>query len=776
MELDDNYMETDNRKEIESPAEALPESSDQILSPAETSNPLKSSELKIPSSAEAFCGPAKALNNPESSEQIHSPVETSNTPESSELKIPSSAEAFCGPAKALNNPESSEQIHSPVETSNTPESSELKIPSSAQVISPPEVLDNPEPSEQIPSPAETSNTPYSSELKIFSSAEVFGGPESAEKKMSSLEEVSKKPDLSEKKTASSAGASSSGKRIPRSLKGKAKIVKKTLVQNSLKTSKGTGTSQVNGRKRKRNRGNNDSSKTREEDGKKLSLSEQNQQNILKEEATEKSHQAQKNPEKFDKSEKSQQKRSTEKRRESDKSVKSEKNSEKRDYKREKLGGLIFMCSGKTKPDCFHYRIMGVTMGKKDVVLGIKPGLKLFLYDFDLKLLYGVYKASSRGGIKLEPKAFGGAFPAQVRFNVEKDCLPLPESVFKKAIKENYYGKNKFKTELTVRQVRRLTALFRPAQVHSSVLAPRSPLETKARDRGVHEGVRESRPLSHRDARTRDPYAHADARSYPLLAHERDQHVAHREVVPARREDTSHDLYPTEKEYRTYGLQGDRRNVTPRPITSAVESHHREYEGEHLLRQTNFIYRDAVPAHRENVHSDRLYLNDPLTLGARHELPPALNDPLTLGARHELPPATSATAVDAYAREPYYRSYHGSSLSDPYLAPYRRDDVLSGSYSVGGRRENYLIEAVPVQRRETSYGPRDRYLIETDPVYRREPDRRVERLSLYSRHDAAAADASLGYNQRETYQATNPDPVHAPVSSRYAFAGPSYTYR
>ncbi|KAM1144713.1 hypothetical protein FF1_033482 [Malus domestica] len=722
MELDDNYMETDNRKEIESPAEALnnPESCDQILSPAETSNPLKSSELKIPSSAEAFCGPAEALNNPESSEQIHSPVETSNTPESSELKIPSSA----------------------------------------QVISLPEVLDNPEPSEQIPSPAETSNTPYSSEPKIFSSAEVFGVPESVEKKMSSPEKVSKKPDLSEKKTASSAGASGSGKRIPRSLKGKAKIVKKTLVQNSLKTSKGTGTSQVNGRKRKRNRGNNESSKTREEDGKKLSLSEQNQQNILKEEATEKSHQAQKNPEKFDESEKSQQKRSTKKRRESDKSVKSEKNSEKRDYKREKLGGLIFMCSGKTKPDCFHYRIMGVTLGKKDVVLGIKPGLKLFLYDFDLKLLYGVYKASSRGGIKLEPKAFGGAFPAQVRFNVEKDCLPLPESVFKRAIKENYDGKNKFKTELTVRQVRRLTALFRPAQVHSSVLAPRSPLETKARDRGVHEGVRESRPLSHRDARTRDPYAHADARRYPVLAHERDQHVAHREVVPARREETSHDLYPTEKEYRAYGLQGDRRNVTSLPITSAVESRHRDYEGEHLLRQTNFIYRDPVPAHRENVHSDHLYLNDPLTLGARHELPPA----------------TSATAVDAYAREPYYRSYHGSSLSDPYLAPYRRDDVLSGSYSVGGRRENYLIEADPVQRRETSYGPRDGYLIETDPVYRREPDRHVERLSLYSRHDAAAADASLGYNQRETYQATNPDPVHAPVSSRYAFAGPSYTYR
>lgn len=63
---------------------------------------------------------------------------------------------------------------------------------------------------------------------------------------------------------------------------------------------------------------------------------------------------------------------------------------------------------------------------------------------------------------------------QVRFKVVSDCIPLPESQFKKAIKENYNNKNKFKTELTHKQVNHIFSWFSqiriilPTHFHLSV--------------------------------------------------------------------------------------------------------------------------------------------------------------------------------------------------------------------------------------------------------------------------------------------------------------------
>ncbi|MCL7048142.1 hypothetical protein MKW94_014689, partial [Papaver nudicaule] len=133
---------------------------------------------------------------------------------------------------------------------------------------------------------------------------------------------------------------------------------------------------------------------------------------------------------------------------------------KPDYKQD-LPGFIFMCSGETKLECFKYRIFGLPAEKMYTVANIKPGAKLFLFDVDLRLLYGVFKATSEGELDLEPAAFGGRFPAQVRFSIFKECIPVHESFFRHTIKENCLGGTKFQQQLSNCQVENLFALFRP---------------------------------------------------------------------------------------------------------------------------------------------------------------------------------------------------------------------------------------------------------------------------------------------------------------------------
>ncbi|KAK4376033.1 hypothetical protein RND71_006710 [Anisodus tanguticus] len=131
-------------------------------------------------------------------------------------------------------------------------------------------------------------------------------------------------------------------------------------------------------------------------------------------------------------------------------------------------GMIFMCNSKTKKDCYHYKVLGLPANKREMVEKVYKGMKLFLYDVDLKLMYGIYKAAGHGGFSIEPKAFKSQFPSQVRFSIVDDCLPLAEEKFREVIKKNYYTKTKFDCKLTSDQVKNLCKLFISASKESCV--------------------------------------------------------------------------------------------------------------------------------------------------------------------------------------------------------------------------------------------------------------------------------------------------------------------
>ncbi|KAG7568560.1 Development/cell death domain [Arabidopsis thaliana x Arabidopsis arenosa] len=348
----------------------------------------------------------------------------------------------------------------------------------------------------------------------------------------------------------------------------------------------------------------------------------------------------------------------------------------------KIGGLIFMCNTKTRPDCFRFSVMGVQEKRKDFVMGIKPGLKLFLYDYDLKLLYGIFEASSAGGMKLERNAFGGSFPAQVRFKIFSDCIPLAESQFKKAIKENYNNKNKFKTELTHKQVFKLKKLFRPAAIPAQVSHTQQIPVPRDADRKRSD---------------RDRYAPGSSRGHPTRTHER-----RRASPPPRREEQPRDLYLSEREYRTYGLRGGETTQhyqIPPPESSSsyhivnrdrarLDSYRSSMDHDRLLRQAEIERHDRREVHQPHLSERDYHTYDHLS--SRREIL----------VRNSPDPPASAVALDSYRRDPYYvythalerppRTYMASPGNDLY-SRYVTPDSLAEYY---GSSQRYPIVTEP----------------------------------------------------------------------------------
>ncbi|XP_058722802.1 uncharacterized protein LOC131594641 [Vicia villosa] len=155
----------------------------------------------------------------------------------------------------------------------------------------------------------------------------------------------------------------------------------------------------------------------------------------------------------------------------------------RDFGKKKVSGnfpedgAIFMSNRSTLKECFQRNLFGLPDSFADFVHNIKAGMILFLFEFEARKLYGVFKAISDGGMNIVPHAYvssGKQYPSQVKFTTILRCDPLSEDEFCDVIRDNYFTTYKFNFGLSKDQVENLMWIFnsRKHEVPHSLLQKR----------------------------------------------------------------------------------------------------------------------------------------------------------------------------------------------------------------------------------------------------------------------------------------------------------------
>ncbi|GJX52987.1 development/cell death domain-containing protein [Tanacetum coccineum] len=375
--------------------------------------------------------------------------------------------------------------------------------------------------------------------------------------------------------------------------------------------------------------------------------------------------------------------------------KPESSSKKKASKRVECMGMVFMCSSKTKTDCFRYKVLGLPGSKKDQVAKIYKGMRLFLFDVDLRLMYGIFKAAAPGGYNLEPKAFNSEFPSQVRFIVLEDCLPVAEEKFKEVLKKNYYTRNKFEGLLKAEQVKDLCKLFcagRGTRPKAPAKPPRSRAVENHRVRGDEsrriraDDAHISRPREKRKRRRREEERrprqeerrprsparrekrrHTDYERPPVL-YEREAPVRYERELPVRYEREPPVLYEREAPV-LYEREAPVPRYLPPPLASPVRYYERPLDMAPYLR-------DRAPEHHAyrvidvDLSRDRERERDPYQVYSRE--PPSYRDPIyTLPPEYIVPRDYRPPVVQAAE----YRLSGGSSS----LASYRDVELATTDY-------------------------------------------------------------------------------------------------
>lgn len=100
-------------------------------------------------------------------------------------------------------------------------------------------------------------------------------------------------------------------------------------------------------------------------------------------------------------------------------------------------GYIFRCTNSTEDECFERMLFGEVPKSRDIVDKVKKGDTLFLYNVTSGRLYGVFIAGSDGQYNINPNAWGGRFPSQVKIAWKNKYIPITRPEFEKIVKFNW---------------------------------------------------------------------------------------------------------------------------------------------------------------------------------------------------------------------------------------------------------------------------------------------------------------------------------------------------
>jgi len=133
----------------------------------------------------------------------------------------------------------------------------------------------------------------------------------------------------------------------------------------------------------------------------------------------------------------------------------------------------FVCSKETEAECFQRMLFGDTAKFRGVVERVKEGDICFLYNLDTDTLFGPFEAKSSGQMDIEPEAWGGKYPAQVKVGCEAI------TVFTNASQEFRFIKE-VRLELTEEEGKKILERVTP-----TILPPDLKREIQQLDEDIH---------------------------------------------------------------------------------------------------------------------------------------------------------------------------------------------------------------------------------------------------------------------------------------------------